>query len=484
MGAVGGGVPRRNAGLEIFLLPHPRPAGLLSVDPARDAVARSPPALAPADRVRSRALDVRELVAVPAQHLGIREELHDRAADGARVAVLHGAHLPQPVGVRSPGHAALVLRRVRRGEARPRHLPLRAGRPRPRLGATAASAQAAALVAGGVVHRALGLRIEVGPLLRQRAAGVLDPCGLDRRAGGRAGEDAGAPLGSAGRGRAAPSRGRSSRGGGARPALPLVHLAAGRRRRAGSMVLSPLRLLRRRISRGGGLRRRARGTGRGALDRDRLAVAALCGGRGASGSRADAGPAGADLPLRAGLLRGRAGGAPLLPQPGRRRQPVAAHTLARGADPGARGGEGVPAPARRDAVPGRAGSGDGPAGARPVEEAIVAGKLQVEDMVVGTGAEAIKGNLVSVHYTGWLTDGKKFDSSKDRGQPFQFPLGRGHVIQGWDQGVEGMKVGGKRKLTIPPELGYGAQGAGGVIPANATLVFEVELLGVRDRKSV
>jgi FKBP-type peptidyl-prolyl cis-trans isomerase FkpA len=110
---------------------------------------------------------------------------------------------------------------------------------------------------------------------------------------------------------------------------------------------------------------------------------------------------------------------------------------------------------------------------------MVAGKLQVEDMVVGTGAEAIKGKLVSVHYTGWLTDGKKFDSSKDRGQPFQFPLGRGHVIQGWDQGVEGMKVGGKRKLTIAPELGYGAQGAGGVIPANATLVFEVELLGVR-----
>ncbi len=109
----------------------------------------------------------------------------------------------------------------------------------------------------------------------------------------------------------------------------------------------------------------------------------------------------------------------------------------------------------------------------------MAGKLQVEDMVVGTGAEAIKGKLVSVHYTGWLTDGKKFDSSKDRGQPFQFPLGRGHVIPGWDQGVEGMKVGGKRKLTIPPELGYGAQGAGGVIPGNATLVFEVELLGVR-----
>ena len=109
----------------------------------------------------------------------------------------------------------------------------------------------------------------------------------------------------------------------------------------------------------------------------------------------------------------------------------------------------------------------------------MAKSLQVEELVVGTGAEAIKGKLVSVHYTGWLTDGTKFDSSKDRDQPFQFPLGRGHVIQGWDQGVQGMKVGGKRKLTIPPELGYGAEGAGGVIPPNATLVFEVELLGVR-----
>ncbi len=105
--------------------------------------------------------------------------------------------------------------------------------------------------------------------------------------------------------------------------------------------------------------------------------------------------------------------------------------------------------------------------------------LKIEDVVVGTGAEAVKGKLVSVHYTGWLTNGKKFDSSKDRGQPFQFPLGAGHVIQGWDEGVKGMKVGGKRKLTIPPEMGYGAQGAGGVIPPNATLVFEVELLGVR-----
>jgi FKBP-type peptidyl-prolyl cis-trans isomerase len=84
-----------------------------------------------------------------------------------------------------------------------------------------------------------------------------------------------------------------------------------------------------------------------------------------------------------------------------------------------------------------------------------------------------------VHYTGWLTDGTKFDSSHDHGAAFEFPIGKGHVIAGWDEGVASMKVGGKRKLIIPPELGYGAQGAGGVIPPNATLVFEVELLGVR-----
>ena len=108
--------------------------------------------------------------------------------------------------------------------------------------------------------------------------------------------------------------------------------------------------------------------------------------------------------------------------------------------------------------------------------------LIIDDMVVGTGATAAAGQQVSVHYTGWLfvngAKGKKFDSSKDRGDPFGFPLGAGHVIKGWDEGVQGMKVGGKRTLTIPPNLGYGARGAGGVIPPNATLIFEVELLGV------
>ncbi|MEK7532504.1 MAG: FKBP-type peptidyl-prolyl cis-trans isomerase [Patescibacteria group bacterium] len=103
----------------------------------------------------------------------------------------------------------------------------------------------------------------------------------------------------------------------------------------------------------------------------------------------------------------------------------------------------------------------------------------IEDIKVGEGVEAKAGDTVSVHYTGWLTDGTKFDSSVDRGEPFEFNLGAGEVIKGWDQGVAGMKVGGKRKLTIPPDLGYGDRGAGGLIPPGATLVFEVELLTIK-----
>ena len=114
-----------------------------------------------------------------------------------------------------------------------------------------------------------------------------------------------------------------------------------------------------------------------------------------------------------------------------------------------------------------------------MSEITTASGLVYEDTVVGEGAEAKAGQQVSVHYTGWLTNGSKFDSSKDRNDPFEFSLGMRQVIGGWDEGVQGMKIGGTRKLTIPPQLGYGARGAGGVIPPNATLVFEVELLGIR-----
>jgi len=104
--------------------------------------------------------------------------------------------------------------------------------------------------------------------------------------------------------------------------------------------------------------------------------------------------------------------------------------------------------------------------------------LIIEDLTVGEGEIATSGQRVTVHYTGWLQDGEKFDSSKDRDDPFEFALGAGRVIKGWDEGVQGMKVGGSRKLIVPPALGYGARGAGGVIPPNATLVFEVELLDI------
>ena len=105
--------------------------------------------------------------------------------------------------------------------------------------------------------------------------------------------------------------------------------------------------------------------------------------------------------------------------------------------------------------------------------------LRVKDLQVGSGEEANAGETVAVHYTGWLPDGTKFDSSRDRNEPFAFPLGAGAVIAGWDEGVAGMKVGGRRKLVIPPRLGYGAEAQGDVIPPNATLVFDVELLEVR-----
>jgi FKBP-type peptidyl-prolyl cis-trans isomerase len=112
------------------------------------------------------------------------------------------------------------------------------------------------------------------------------------------------------------------------------------------------------------------------------------------------------------------------------------------------------------------------------QEVTMANGLKYSELVVGTGTVANSGDRVSMHYTGWLTDGTKFDSSFDRGQPYTFALGTGAVIKGWDEGIKGMKVGGKRKLTIPPDMAYGANGYPPVIPANATLVFDVELMAV------
>lgn len=139
------------------------------------------------------------------------------------------------------------------------------------------------------------------------------------------------------------------------------------------------------------------------------------------------------------------------------------------------------------ALPGLAGAQAKKPGKKPAAPVKAKGKvvttksgLKYEDLVVGKGPSPKKGQVVVVHYTGWLTNGTKFDSSKDHGQPFEFAIGTGGVIKGWDEGVMTMKVGGKRKLTVPPGLGYGAQGTpGGPIPPNATLLFEVELLKVK-----
>ena len=124
-----------------------------------------------------------------------------------------------------------------------------------------------------------------------------------------------------------------------------------------------------------------------------------------------------------------------------------------------------------------------PSDAQSARPATTSSGLQIIDTKAGTGAQPRAGQTVTVHYTGWLYEngqkGKKFDSSVDRKEPFEFPIGQGRVIRGWDEGVGSMKVGGKRTLIIPPELGYGARGAGGVIPPNATLIFDVELLGVK-----
>ena len=125
-----------------------------------------------------------------------------------------------------------------------------------------------------------------------------------------------------------------------------------------------------------------------------------------------------------------------------------------------------------------AGSNDGPPEVNLPSTPLPNG-MEFIDIQVGAGDQALAGKLVTVHYTGWLTDGKKFDSSRDRNRPFDFQLGAGNVIRGWDEGVQGMRVGGQRRLIIPPSLGYGQRGAPGAIPPNATLIFDVELLKVQ-----
>ena len=130
-------------------------------------------------------------------------------------------------------------------------------------------------------------------------------------------------------------------------------------------------------------------------------------------------------------------------------------------------------------TPGGQGAAGQSGASQAGKEVTTASGLKYTDVQIGTGATAQAGKTVSVHYTGTLTDGKKFDSSLDRGQPITFPLGTGKVIKGWDEGIAGMKVGGKRRLVIPPDLGYGARGSAPVIPPNATLIFDVELMDVK-----
>jgi hypothetical protein len=154
-------------------------------------------------------------------------------------------------------------------------------------------------------------------------------------------------------------------------------------------------------------------------------------------------------------------------------EPISAEPMASAAPPPATP---PPAPSAQPPPPATAAAA-APTRAAPPPPA-GSDKLVKVDVVVGKGAEAKAGDKVKVHYVGTLTDGKEFDSSRKKGTPFEFLLGRSQVIKGWDEGVAGMKVGGRRKLTIPPSLGYGERGAGGVIPPNATLQFDIELLGV------
>ncbi len=229
MGALRRGLARGDAGVEVLPLPGADPGRLLSVGEARFTMARVARALGAARGHRLAALGLRELVAVFAQHLGVCEELHHRPADGARLALLHGEHLPQPHRVRARRHAALVLRRLRRGQAGAAHFRVRAGRALPRALAAAPGAQAGAELARGVVPRSHSVGVQVGALLRQRAAGVPPPRRLLRRAAPREAARACPALGSRGRGGAAPSGQRGAGGDPTRTALQAVRFSSGRR---------------------------------------------------------------------------------------------------------------------------------------------------------------------------------------------------------------------------------------------------------------